>query len=1692
MTFKRINALQILLSAIVAAAMVLSALHWRDLSIRAAAGDGNAETVLESSSSPNLRRATHQPLLASPRADAALTNNRWQNQLNSGSEIQRVAHGEVSQFGGQSSDPNPVRLARLMPLDDTPVDAAANGNDSQVGTAVKTAAETFLKGAVLRFLSNDGTPLDPQPEGGSDKKYRLDRSHINHKVEFTFTPAWSQQVIESATIRIETKTGRTLGSSVSLLASQLKAKAMVFDLSSIANQGDIEISLAAVIDYKDSDGQLRQIEAKGNSCSITADSVGPIVDHVEVGGPVDAPNAFRLFLRDQDFEVAPGKLLKEAFTVYQLLDEGRATKVTIAEANISNETFGNRTTKVIVLTFANLPFGSYRLSVPYLSSDGVLVDGVQNPAGANGASGESRELIVDVYAKATQGERVEFPEFISTLEAAERKRRINPADKVETTVVRLYYFRDAHRVAQLINRTVEPHNRAAVEQAEIRAAKARKDADELTRQRRSAERKAVKDAEDLRRIENEIAAGRRDQAAIEAEKQQIYRTIQINNQRIATLKEQLNVSPTGGGGSGADGGTTPAPEPEGEVVYSETRPSPFRIASALIESPTATALPVTSATIDPNAKPGTIQAQINDLIRSNERLTARWNLLDSENDRLEDLTEALDGRRNTAFDSNEEALDLSEQEEIARADQFRLEVAAAHEDPDTYGAAKLDSVDPVAQVSISVIGEGLIQLRGPRKGINVIRTMINQIDAPVGQVKVDVITAQVNGENGARMEAPVGKIDAQLKISRGLTSQSLMLLRRAIQQEATLIATMHGTGHYQIDRDRRYLYEFFGRDFIDELYEMDSEFLNSENKILGLHSMDTISLHQALFVLALAKNDVRQRILANFMQMVRSDLIEAEFNMRRSAEVFPHKTRFWMPHHDRVNREEIAYEGIALNNNQRYHFTHLMNFFGSIQGGCVAGIDGFGIAGDSDTLNPVQREFIRLAQIFKSRLITELELKQRVIERTMIEDNVLNEIQEEEEARNSLRPRVLQLSREIQEQRLTASHDLATAQIDAEQWQDQIQQSLALGKQQAAEFLSKVETFIRSTEYDTLVDGDPKAVEMARQTRPLLAKVSHLADHASPRTQNLIKLKNLISKSDRVFELIEAGDASGIVSLIEMEENQFLADQLEDLIVKVTEESDEFWLAYNRLYREYIQAVNPLAFNYRTALDAYQELKRLERSLQNPDNHRELFGLVDSVHKTARGLAQVELQYSNAKEFLRQTRSSLEQKKLLDFLIQEQEEKLVDLLEGTRSRVAALDGYLKRLSVALEDDFQVQFYDPAFVRVRSASRHMDVTFAQVERTSILTNNRAFAKVSPQATMEFDLPKRKIAIVEALDGAKALAQDYGALLQDPTFLSAFQLMGGAPSNGMMQNVYPGLPSSGEQEQMGFAPLPDQQSGSALQSLVPDPSIYKIETGTGYEIRPVIQPDGISIVYDFNYMYTTNVREPVRADEKHLGRVKRHYINTQVQTTSFELRRVSRYQVALKAARTSQGVPLLQDIPGVGALFRPAPSAESSIQENIILAQSVVYPTVFDVMGLRWAPSVVDLNHLSVRDREHVVRGRKQLVTDSVFDETTRTVDEVLGLKRRGKEYDRPDLYHRQAQPSPYHPGGYVYPGVTPQDDPRGNGFLKRERRPSEFQDPPFDHRRRVPMNLEDASSTPVISNDAYESIDLGSMMESYQP
>ena len=246
---------------------------------------------------------------------------------------------------------------------------------------------------------------------------------------------------------------------------------------------------------------------------------------------------------------------------------------------------------------------------------------------------------------------------------------------------------------------------------------------------------------------------------------------------------------------------------------------------------------------------------------------------------LEGIRAKIENLRQTEATRQQEVLQLEQEEKLAREEQFRREVAAAKTDPDTYAPGNPDSQDPVAQVSASVIGEGLIHLRGPLKGINIIRRAISQIDSPVGQTRIGIHTFQINGERGNHMDVVAEKIQEHLDQSRFLTMRCSEMMRLAVYRVAQRTAEQASVSHAgrtQADRDARYLYGFFGQDFVDELASMDSEFLRTGNKLLSLHSMQTTSLASALGILSLAKNSKRHEILLEFKRLIGHDLPNAE------------------------------------------------------------------------------------------------------------------------------------------------------------------------------------------------------------------------------------------------------------------------------------------------------------------------------------------------------------------------------------------------------------------------------------------------------------------------------------------------------------------------------------------------------------------------------------------------------------------------------------------------------------------------------------------------------------------------------------------------------------------------------------------------------------------------------------------------
>jgi len=1332
---------------------------------------------------------------------------------------------------------------------------------------------------------------------------------------------------------------------------------------------------------------------------------------------------------------------------------------------------GNR----VRLKLQNAKPGLYKLKVTRSGGTKILADQFGNPLGATAdvANQKSEFEFGLVYPtgaevsstrgaglKGMTGPFVAYPEFTAPRPSSAG---FNPSDKVVTRVSRLYYYRDAHRVTQILRRDgARSYNRQAVDMQQQLADNARRDAENAVADRQAAERSAIESAQRARAAET--ALNQFQQALVTARNQQAGASTAVTRQRTVTTQRQR----------------------EADDAAAEVNRLSDLLAVTPADSPNIDSLRADLAAARVTA---TRTARLTQ--DANQELTGAQSTLTQATDQVQNLENQVNAllaevqtTRNEEARSRELMNEKQTIEDQKQKEAFRREVAAATEDPDTYAPGDPLSTDPVKQVSVSVIGEGLIQLRGPLKGVNLVRTMINEIDAPVGQVKVAIHTVQVNGEHGARMEPVIGRIQRYIDHSRFLTTQSGQMLRNAVTTVASRRAEQVMAGceaATQAERDQKYIEAFFGLEFLRELHTIDSEFLNTGNKLLSLHSMDSTSLANALFLLALAKNDVREEILQEFEKNVSCKLPTDEIDYFIASN---EKPKFGPP----LQKSKFVFLG------QNAKFVSLRGFFDVEVHG-------------PETLTPLQREFIRLAQIFKSRLVTELEWQQRVMERSLIEDRLqamqsdATDVATKERIANELlddaRREMLRSQGRIQEALFGFADEVhakveEVSRIQNQNWNAHANDDNKVAESDSdvikmfAEDYSRLEGLARNPSLDAkeqlhrnwtiygldnyssfdyhveIVGGqiviktsESKEWGTGRGTVPAKLVLRNLiADRWNELTNRLAMFERfrhdgLQSRQLQVARELISGVGKTVSDrdwMSRAKEDEFIPywlilhlQQASDLLDHVGESVDATARSVRESARKLIADLASEQFQIRDIYTRWLAIYSfLENRIVNAELRQTLASRSQAVEDAFSQLFRSQTAEQAARRIADTSRRPLDHKKFLDMLIDDVEDKFIELMEGTRAHTANIDNYLSRLGQALEDDFNTQFYFPAFKGVRETGRYWDVQLGAIESTSVLTNNRTFAKVSPQATMEFDLPKRDILINEAFKSAQAAYDDYGALLGDPTFLALSKLYRGQPpsalfgsgdANPMTRNVLPGLPSSSDEKLVAQARAVAPDFPSALESLIPDPAVYKFETGTGFEVRPVIQPDGQAVVFHLNYMYTTNVREPVRADEKHLGRVKRHFIDTDVQTGNYELREVSRYQVALKASRTSRGVPLLEDVPVAGVLFRPLPSQESSIQENLILAQSVIYPTLFDLMGLRWAPAVADLDALRLQEADFVTRNRQRALRNRVFDFSSQQVDEKMRIDPAER---RTDLYRSQESIPKVHPNGYSGPGLNIRD------------------------------------------------------------
>lgn len=1333
----------------------------------------------------------------------------------------------------------------------------------------------------------------------------------------------------------------------------------------------------------------KRLELTSGPLLVHVDNTPPVADRVDVRRFPGGGGFVKIELKDNDLD--PASAVKTAFEVKHKIKDsqgrpinGAGNKQVELPVDFTGEPDYNAATQTVTLNFANLNPGEYDVKISGLK------DTVGNPADA-----QDQTKPFSVPGGRLRGDHIEYPEFLAPKQ--KETEFDQPGHKVETRVVRLFYYRDARRVVQIINRNVRNLNQVGVDQAQRLAEKAREDAEDRTQERREAEAKAIRAAQKTRatrgklnEAEAELAKATKEKDRADADKAEAENLINGFDYPLGHMT----------GGDKLQAYYTAVEKKQAEIVEFKRM------------NPSATASDPQLVKLEEDLRQ---LKSVKNRLFALDRLKKRSETLSNRADAKIGSRSADAAQLRTELVTDQQA-EVDEREKIqpadakelrARTEQFRREVGTGLADPDTYASGDIVSIDPVTQVSMSVIGEGVIQLRGPIRGINKVRRMIHQIDVPVGQVKVGIHTIQVNGEHGDRMELVYEEIEKHLAQSRFLANQSGLLVRKAVAHVADQVAAAvdngyipHGTEHLVVQgdgqtlRNQRYLYCFFGDDFIGELQEMDSELLNTENKMLSLHSMDTLGLSGALMVTALADHPIRLAIVQEFQRLVACELPQREAENYRSLTKTRHAnptlnkilTRHFQGTLDRRDEKRIW-----KNAARTYNFASSIGFFNNQLHG-------------NGTLNSMQFAVIRLAQSLKAQLVSEMEYRNLLLEKSLLEKNE-DEIPKKMKDAENKAARALEKEQKAKKAAEDSLRNMIKADIDTvvSGLFTMLKQLGAAAKEPEGKTIDGAWAALGQIQDPAL---DPLKAAVPRQFKPeerilhlykLLNDSLKIVQNEEARTA-LETLRDAYAKPTfavRLSQIVKSHMSPQALDQL----NQNLIDTfLPELATGIQLDSELAEAKVNF-------AITLLGLDFKNVTSRIPEL---EDQSMKPDFQRvyegarsEAIKIVHNQIPKLRVLARrttllqkreekAENISATAKEAAKKQESLLFAQRVLNQSLDEKEEQAVELLEAMRSHTSNVDNYLKRLAIALEDDINAQFYNPAFQQIRRASRYWDVSLGQIETTTILTNNRTFAKVSPAASFEFDLPHRDLLITEAFKGAKALSTEYGNLMQDGTFLAAGSMLSGQPAAGLVGSQSP------IQQIPGLPPSQPQEFGAALQALIPEPSVFKIETGTGFEIKPVIQPDGYSIVYNFNYTYTTNVREPVRADEKHLGRVKRHFVHTDVQTSSYELREVSRYTVALKASRTSRGVPLFEDIPLAGALFRPLPSAESSLQENIILASSVIYPTLYDLMGLRWSPYADEIASTKLKSNKYEAQMRRTSLQDTMLQRARDVVDQRAGL------------------------------------------------------------------------------------------------
>ncbi|MBC8136311.1 MAG: hypothetical protein H8F28_10530 [Fibrella sp.] len=288
-------------------------------------------------------------------------------------------------------------------------------------------------------------------------------------------------------------------------------------------------------------------------------------------------------------------------------------------------------------------------------------------------------------------------------------------------------------------------------------------------------------------------------------------------------------------------------------------------------------------------------------------------------------------------------------------------------------------------------------------------------------------------------------------------------------------------------------------------------------------------------------------------------------------------------------------------------------------------------------------------------------------------------------------------------------------------------------------------------------------------------------------------------------------------------------------------------------------------------------------------------------------------------------------------------------------RIEAADSMIRAMIDHYDGDLNRLLRRPAMnnIRYQISTNLKGVSLGAVEETSFLATNRRVTRVEPVGTGSLTASET----VDYSEAASTLATLYTKQKEREGTQNSF--MNGLLSAGVASAV--GAPPE-TQVIAGAASLisgllaPNSQNPE--NDLAAAGEVYSISSGNVYKVTPIFGPSGQSMRFQFDFAGTTRVREPGGTLNPTLPRIERHTVNTEVALTNLEMKQIasfdSNYQIGLPK-RQSGGLPLVNQLPLLKELplvgyFTKREGEPSLRQRSVILAQSVMYPTIGDIIGL----------------------------------------------------------------------------------------------------------------------------------------------